>query len=44
MPDDRDLLNEVANLWDGKVGSTAGITSIQRLTEVIVFDFYWLRG
>lgn len=29
VPDDRDLLDEVAYLWDGKIhGSTAGITPI----------------
>lgn len=40
MPDDRDLLDEVADLWDGKVGPTAGITAIQGLTKVIILDFH----
>lgn len=45
MPDDRNLPNEVADLWDGKIhGSTTGIIPFQRLTEVIVFDFNWIQG
>lgn len=41
VPDNGDLLDEVAHLWDGKVhSSTAGITPLQGLTEVIIFDFH----
>lgn len=41
MPDDRDLLDEVAYLWDGKIqAATAGIASVEGMPEVIIFDFH----
>lgn len=45
MPDDGNLSDEVANLRDGKIhSSTARIAPLQRLTEVIVFDFHRIQG
>lgn len=45
MPDDRYLLDEVADLWDGEInGSPTGLIPIHRLTEVIFFNFYWIWG
>lgn len=41
VPDDRDFPNEVAHLWDGEVhGPTAGVTAVQRLTEVVISNHY----
>lgn len=43
VPDDGDLLDEVAHLRDGKVqGCAVGIAPFQRMAEVIVFDFHWI--
>lgn len=45
VPHNGNLLDKVAHLRDGKIQRSAtGITSIQRLTEVIVFDLHWLGG
>ena len=39
VPDDRDLLYEVAQLWDREVqGSPAGVAAVQGQAKVVVFD------